>query len=434
MESFAVRAFAGSIALAITTVTILTAPAAVLVTPTQAAPQDTLVNEFARRQRLFDTKRYDEVVKQADEFLEQMRARFGEDSDTFNDSRNMIISSYSNLDRFAEALPYIEQRAAWQKARGIEDDAWTLFMLGRTYLGLYRYQDAEAPLVRVVAIFERTLKPDDYRIRTALRLLGTLYSRTDRYEEARLMFERELAYAEKALGPNHFNIGKLLYYIAKQYTYGSVEVEPLLKRALTITEAEKPGVSRGSGLCLILDFLGTYYETRGRYAEAEAAFKRAVATAEKETPKDPHNAVILSNLADLYRVIGRTADALPLAQRALAFGEKLAGADYSDTAGWSAKLAEVYVEAGRYGEAEPLYRRALATNAKTRAAATRDEQRQDADYNASGIGSGLANLYRLQGRFAEALPLLQQALATREQHRGAGFAIVETLALMWRAT
>src|SRR5262249_17618126 len=288
-------------------------------------------------------------------------------------------------------LPLIEQHAAQLKAKGADDDAWTLYTLGRTYLGLYRYRDAEPPLTRLLGIFEKTLRPDDIRIRSTLRFLGTLYSRTDRYDEARLMFERELAYAEKALGPNHFNISKILYYIAKQYSYGSVEVEPLLKRSLAILEADKPSVSRGSGLCLVLDFLGTYYETRGRYAEAEAAFKRAIATAEKETPKDPSGAVYLSNLAELYRVPGPTADALPLAQRALALGEKLAGADYSDIGPWSAKLAEVYVEAGRYGEAEQLYRRALAINAREHAAATRDEEREQADYNAAAIRSNLAN-------------------------------------------
>jgi CHAT domain-containing protein len=431
MGSFACRAWyriwaAGSIALAIATAP-LTNPA-LIASSAYAAPQDALVSEFARRERLFNAQRYDEVVKQADEFLGQMRARFGEDSEAFQNARKMIISSYSSLGRHAETLPLIEQHAAWLKAKGTDDEVWTLYTLGRTYLGLNRYLDAESPLTRLLGIFEKTLSPDDYRIRSTLRFLGIVYSRTDRFDEARSMFERELAYAEKALGPNHFNISKILYYVATQYTYGSVEVEPLLKRALAILEADKPSVSRGSGLCLVLDFLGTYYETRGRYAEAEAAYKRAVATGEKETPKDPHNAVILSNLADLYRVIGRSVDAVPLAQRALALFEKLAGAEASDTAGLAGRLAELYVEMSRYDEAESLYRRALAVTAKERAAATRDEQRKGADYNAATLSVGLAAIYRHQGRFAEAIPLLQQALTTREKERGADFTVVETLA------
>ena len=74
-------------------------------------------------------------------------------------------------------------------------------------------------------------------------------------------------------------------------------------------------------------------------------------------------------------------------------------------AGLAGRLAELHVEMGRYDAAEPLYRRALAVTAKERAAATRDEQRQGADYNAATLSVGLATIYRHQGRFAEAITL-----------------------------
>ena len=65
--------------------------------------------------------------------------------------------------------------------------------------------------------------------------------------------------------------------------------------------------------------------------------------------------------------------------------------------------AELFKEQGRYAEAEPLYRQALAICAKTRGL----------DHPSVALGlTDLAELYGLQGRYAEAEPLCKRALAT----------------------
>jgi hypothetical protein len=99
-----------------------------IASPAEAAAQEPLLTEFNRRQKLFDAKKYQEVVKQAAEFLKQIRSRFGADSHTFALAENMIVSSYVSLDRAEDAIPYLEHKHARLDASGSED-AWTLHAL-----------------------------------------------------------------------------------------------------------------------------------------------------------------------------------------------------------------------------------------------------------------------------------------------------------------
>ena len=72
-------------------------------------------------------------------------------------------------------------------------------------------------------------------------------------------------------------------------------------------------------------------------------------------------------------------------------------------------LAELYRDQGRYAEAEPLYKRALAIR----------EKALGPDHPDVGTSlNNLAELYRAQGRYAEAEPLYKRALAIREKALG----------------
>ena len=71
-------------------------------------------------------------------------------------------------------------------------------------------------------------------------------------------------------------------------------------------------------------------------------------------PDHPEVALLLNNLALLYQVQGRYADAVPLYKRALAIREKALGPDHPDVAGSLNNLAELYRAEGRNAEAERL--------------------------------------------------------------------------------
>ena len=93
--------------------------------------------------------------------------------------------------------------------------------------------------------------------------------------------------------------------------------------------------------------LAALYQRRGRYAEAEPLFKRALANAERRGPGHPDVGRQLNNLATLYEKQDRHADAEPLFRRALAIYQKAAGPEHPAVATLLSNLGEVLKVEGR---------------------------------------------------------------------------------------
>ncbi len=102
----------------------------------------------------------------------------------------------------------------------------------------------------------------------------------------------------------------------------------------------------------------------GKYAEAIPLAQAMLANLEK-SPASRDYAGALNNLAELYRGVGRDADAEPLYKRAIAIMEKAVGLNSVDIAPELNNLAALYQRQGRHAEAEPLFKRALALSEKS---------------------------------------------------------------------
>ena len=110
---------------------------------------------------------------------------------------------------------------------------------------------------------------------------------------------------------------------------------------------------------------------------------------------------------------GRYADAIPLAQRALAIYEKALGPNHLDVATSLITLASFYEKQGRYADAEPLYQRA---------AAIREKEFGPDDPVVASLLNTLAAIYANQKRYTEAEPLQTRALAISEKASRRSFA------------
>src|SRR6202040_2846756 len=98
--------------------------------------------------------------------------------------------------------------------------------------------------------------------------------------------------------------------------------------------------------------LAMVHQAQGKYAEAEAVFKRALAIREQALgASHPDVAHALRNLANVYRDQGKHAQAEGLYKRALAIQEHLQTV---------VEMGVMYDRQGKYAEAEGLYQRALA--------------------------------------------------------------------------
>ena len=129
---------------------------------------------------------------------------------------------------------------------------------------------------------------------------------------------------------------------------------------------------------------GVSWSEQGRLAEAETAFRKAVALR-------PKHAAAWNNLGDVLHRLRRNPEAQEAYERALDANERLAPA-------WN-NLGVVRLEQGRTADAEKDFQRALAL----------DPSSADAYMNLGNLAAG-------QGRFAEATVQYRQALALQPDH------------------
>lgn len=181
------------------------------------------------------------------------------------------------------------------------------------------------------------------------------------------------------------------------------EAEPLYLKALAIQE--KRLGPENAEVAVTLNHLAMLYSFWGKFTESETLQKRSLAIKEKVLkPEDVSVARSLNNLARLYHDQGRDAEAEPLYQKALAIKEKTLGPKDEGLVITLNGLADLYRSQERYAEAELLYERALAITSN------------DLD-RAWGL-NGLAGLRKIQGKPEEAFDLYQRALTIRETNLG----------------
>ncbi len=229
---------------------------------------------------------------------------------------------------------------------------------------------------------------------------------------AALVQAQKLEQAVKArFGTNHANYGNALNNLAVVYRLQGkyAEAEALSKRALAIRERALG--ANHLDVAQSLNNLANLYDDQGRYAAAEELLQRALAIRERGLgPNHPDVATTLSSLAIAYYHEGKYAEVEEVDRRVLTIREHALGASHPDVAKALDNLAILYQTQGRYADAEVLFTRSL----------TIEEQALGANHPdvAATLGN-LAIVYRHQGRYADAEGLYKRALAIEEQALGA---------------
>jgi tetratricopeptide (TPR) repeat protein len=161
-------------------------------------------------------------------------------------------------------------------------------------------------------------------------------------------------------------------------------------------------------LATSLNNLAYFYESQGRYEEAEPLYLQALKLGKHYLGEDhPNVATTLNNLALLYKFQRRYDEAEPLYLQALELRQRLLGKDHPDVALSLNNLASLYDAQGRYDKAEPLFLQALEL---WRRLLGKDHPNVALSLN------NLAALYYAQERYNKAEPLYLQALELCERH------------------
>ena len=182
------------------------------------------------------------------------------------------------------------------------------------------------------------------------------------------------------------------------------EAEPFYLRAKNRAETKGPR----SELAKSLTGLGIVCAETSRYSDAETFYQQAIqineSIARALESENPALATDLNNLAELYRIQGRYAEAEPLYERARGIWQRAANSE--SVALTLNNQAYQYIDQRRYEEAERLFQASIKQFEGTPKARP--------EYVASSY-KGLATLLAIQKKYAEAEPLFEKAITLLEK-------------------
>ena len=165
----------------------------------------------------------------------------------------------------------------------------------------------------------------------------------------------------------------------------------------------------------VLNHIGGAHVDCGDYAEAERAYRRAVAIMEPlggEPDLDCIRVQALTNLGSLHRMRGNYGAAEPVLRRALQEAEKCFGADSVDVSTVLNDLGVLYKYMNRFAKAERCYQRALGIL----------EGRAEGDVSLlnsmATIYHNLGGLEHERGRFARGEPFARKSMEIRRRAVG----------------
>ena len=160
-----------------------------------------------------------------------------------------------------------------------------------------------------------------------------------------------------------------------------------------------------------LNNLAALYQRQQRYADAEPLFKRSLAIREKTLgPEHPDVGAVAEQSGDALREAGPPRRLRAVVQASAGdLRERRQVRSIPRSRRVLNNLGQVAKVQGRYAEAEPLIKRSLAIREKVLG---RDHPDVARSLN------NLAELYERQGRYADAEPLFERALAVRERAVG----------------
>jgi serine/threonine-protein kinase len=189
-----------------------------------------------------------------------------------------------------------------------------------------------------------------------------------RYREAEPMLREAVAIYKGWYGPDHPETGSAVRILSQAVAgLGRLdEATALLVEARDIFARVYPGPHRRLGL--VLNDLGVLATRRARYDEAIEAFSKAleVYRAVYPTGKSQYVSVGLANLGSAYMEKAQYGEAERLLREAVALSREVLTGDHVNTAIAEVKLGHVLTRQGRYEEAVPLLEQGRATMVKQR--------------------------------------------------------------------
>lgn len=338
-----------------------------------------------------------------------------------------LADNYAKYERPLKAEPhYLRLLSLKEKALGPQhaDVSDTLQDLASVYAATARLAQAEAAQRRALAIRLAGSGSTSPMTRRGMRNLAALVGARGDLASARHYLTQAQSEAERVLGAADAGLPVELSAIAQEYyDLGQYEdAEALNRRALAMVEARAdPGVA----LETPLNGLAWTLAARGKHAEAERLFRRAVEIREKRYGKEHHlYAASLGGLGLQLSKLNRHAQAEQALREALALREVYLGRFDGEVALALSQSGTAWARQGKLAEAEAAFQKALSL---------REHVYAPVHVEIAESLHELGALYLGQQQFDKARPLLLRAVAIRKQlmplhpHAQASEALVDEL-------
>jgi eukaryotic-like serine/threonine-protein kinase len=225
--------------------------------------------------------------------------------------------------------------------------------IGRVYIGLGLYADAQPLLERALEVQRRLLGNDDQETLNTANNLANLFWFAGNYARAEPLYDEVILRRKKILGENHpdtlrasFDLASL-YALQKRWTdFERLGLDTLARQRRVLGEDHIDTLGSLSGVQY-------FYFQNGRYAEAEP-IAVAVAAGRRRLLGDDHPDTLAArhNVATIVDALGRYDEAEGLYLKVIADKRRVFGDEHPVTCRTWARLAGMYIKLRRYSEAE----------------------------------------------------------------------------------
>jgi CHAT domain-containing protein len=325
-----------------------------------------------------------------------------------------LISEAENLlkdKKYLEALSPAE--AALQSCMELGDAhpfyAKSCRLLGTALAGTGKFIEGEKRLTEARDLTAKNEGTESAAYADCLNALGVCWTEMEKYKPAEQALLDCLALREKTGGKNTPAYASALLQAGFMYSISGKKdkAAPLFEQAKQIREATAGKASREYAFALAR--VADNYNDFERYDEAEALLLEAKALQEKLLgTAHPDYVATLISLANTERGLGRLKAAESLYLQGVSIATTSLGATNPLTLRYRLNLAQHYIVEGLYEQAEALLLETLEVRK------TNDTE----DFGWSRINNLLGRLYRDQGQFDKAEPLLVGSLRDIERLRG----------------
>jgi eukaryotic-like serine/threonine-protein kinase len=291
------------------------------------------------------------------------------------------------------------------------DVADTMSSLGELARLRSRLPDADRHLRQALALHEAATGRNDAKVATDLqRLAATAVDRGDPREGKRL-YEEALAVQRLVLPANDPEIAESiagLGYVASR-TGDFAEMERRHQESLELLRRSYG--ERHPRVALAINNLASALDSRGNYAESERLHREALAMRRQLFGEEhPAVATSLNNLAKVLQSQQKYTDAEPLAVQVVDLRRRLLGPNHASTGTALNNLGALYMRLDKLAEAEAALLEACEIARKNLG------ERHQFVYV---LNTNLAAVYAKQGRMREAEQLYRESLDGRTRVLGA---------------